>query len=162
MNFRWFTYDGTKQSASSPAITNARRTAKGFLPLGPAGKPPTWAFLYDALGLVSVTLTGPKAGEWRNANYNINISGTIPKPKPASATGFSPLGSENGSGADAKIFSGAVGGGMESHRGIEADGLGSGGLSTGALAGIVGSAVVVLGVVVFGVWRRRKAQSKQV
>ena len=162
MTFRWFTYDGIKQSASSPAITNAKRTAKGFLPLGPAGKTPTWAFLYDPVTFASVTLTGPKAGEWRDAKYEFNISGTIPKPKPASAKRFSPLGSEIGTGAGAKIFSRAVGGGMESHGGIEADGLGSGGLSTGALAGIVGSAVVVLGVVVFGVWRRRKAQSKQV
>ncbi|KAG0291610.1 hypothetical protein BGZ96_005040 [Linnemannia gamsii] len=162
VNFRWFTFDGTKQSASSPAITNARRSAKGFLPLGPAGKPPTWAFLYDALGLVSVTMKGSKAGEWRDAKYKFNISGTIPKPKPVSAKRFSSLDSENGSGAGAKIFLRAVGGGTESHGGIEENGLGSGGLSIGALAGIVGSAVVVLGVVVFGVWRRRKAQPKQI
>ncbi|KAG0276059.1 hypothetical protein BGZ95_008050 [Linnemannia exigua] len=159
MTFRWFTYDGVKQSASSPAITNARRSAQGFLPLGRAGKPATWAFMYDPLGLASVTLTGPKAGEWRDAKYTFNISGTIPKPKPVSAKRFTPLGSEIGTGAGTKIFSRAVGG-MESHGGIETDGPGSGGLSTGALAGIVGSAVVVLGVVVIGVWRRRKTQSK--
>ncbi|KAG0054285.1 hypothetical protein BGZ90_006012 [Linnemannia elongata] len=147
-------------SASSPPITNARRSAKGFLPLGPAGKPATWAFMYDVFGPVSITLTGPKAGEWRDAKYNFNITGPIPTPNPASAKRFSPIGSEIGSGAGANIFSRAVGGGMESHGGIEADGLGSGGLSTGALAGIVGSAVVVFGVAVFAVWRRRKTQPK--
>ncbi|KAH7056175.1 hypothetical protein BKA57DRAFT_531876 [Linnemannia elongata] len=160
--FRFFTYDGIKQSASSPPIVNARRSAKGFLPLGRAGKPATWAFMYDAFGPVSITLTGPKAGEWRDAKYKFNITGPIPKPKPASAKRFSPIGSEIDSDAGIKLFSRAVGGGMESQGGIEADGLGSGGLSTGALAGIVGSAVVVLGVAVFAVWRRRKTQPKQV
>ncbi|KAG0063987.1 hypothetical protein BGZ89_009466 [Linnemannia elongata] len=161
VSYRWFTHDGTTQSASSPVITNAVNTAQGFLPLGPAGKSPTWAFLYDITALYSVTLTGSQAGQWRRANYNFNISGTIPKPKAASVAGSILLGSENGFEAGANIFSRAVGG-MERHGGIEADGLGSGGLSTGALAGIVGSAVVALGVVALGVWRRRKAQPKQV
>ncbi|KAG0068619.1 hypothetical protein BGZ89_004412 [Linnemannia elongata] len=145
VTFRWFTYDGIKQSASS-LPTNAWRSAKGFLPLGRAGKPATWAFMYDSSTLISITLTGPKAGEWRDAKYKFNITGPIPEPKPASAKRFSPIGSEIGSESGTNIFSRAVGGGMESHGGIEADGLGSGGLSTGALAGIVGSAVMVFGV----------------
>ncbi|KAH7056176.1 hypothetical protein BKA57DRAFT_500527 [Linnemannia elongata] len=149
VTFRWFTYDGIKQSASSPP-TKAWRSAKGFLPLGRAGKPATWAFLYDSSTHISITLTGPTAGEWRDAKYKFNITGPIPKPKPASAKRFSPLGSEIRPGAGTKLFSRAVGGGMESHGGIEADGLGSGGLSTGALAGIVGSAVVVFGVAFIG------------
>ncbi|OAQ29902.1 hypothetical protein K457DRAFT_18752 [Linnemannia elongata AG-77] len=102
--------------------------------------------MYDVFGPVSITLTGPKAGEWRDAKYKFNITGPIPKPKPASAKRFSPTGSEIDSGASTNIFSRAVGGGMENPGGIEADGLGSGGLSTGALAGIVCSAVVVFGV----------------
>ena|SRR5690349_395482 len=118
--------------------------------------------MYDVFGPVSITFTGPNAGEWRDAKYRFNITGPIPKPKPASAKRFSPIGSEIDSEAGTNIFSRAVGGGMESHGGIEADGLGSGGLSTGALAGIVGSAVVVFGVAVFAVWRRRKTQPKQV
>lgn len=39
---------------------NAKSTSFGFLPLGPAGSPATWAFIYDVLGVYGVTLTGPQ------------------------------------------------------------------------------------------------------
>ncbi|KAF9322797.1 hypothetical protein BG006_002045, partial [Podila minutissima] len=157
---RWFTYDGTSLSASSPAITNAKSTSFGFLPLGPAGSPATWAFMYDVLGVYGITLTGPQAGQWQTVPYKFNISD--PVPSPGSGTGSGSSGSGNGSGSGSRSGSGATGGSEKGNLGSGGEGSGSGGLSTGALAGIIGGVVVVLGVAMFAIWRRKRILSKPV
>ncbi|KAG0073829.1 hypothetical protein BGZ93_001886 [Podila epicladia] len=152
--YRWFTYDGTSLSASSPTMTDVRSTSFGFLPLGPAGSPATWAFMYDVLGVYGVTLTGPQAGQWQTVPYKFNISD--PVPSPGSGTGSDSSGSGTGSGSGSGSGSGVTGGGEKGNLG-SGEGSGSGGLSTGALAGIIGGVAVVLCVAIFAIWRRKKS-----
>lgn len=109
----------------------------GFLPLGPAGSPATWAFLYDAQGIYGVTLTGAQAGTWQTVPYKFNVTG-------ASGSGS---GGGNGGGG------GGVGGDNSGSGGL-------GGLSIGTLAGIIAGAVVVLFVIGCTIWRRKKYSAK--
>ncbi|KAG0325957.1 hypothetical protein BG000_001582 [Podila horticola] len=138
--FSWFTYDGTKLSAPTVAKVAIQQSA-GFLPLGPAGSPATWAFMYDTTGVYGVTLAGAQAGAWQTLPYKFNITGA-----PGSG----------GSG------SGGGGGGGNGGSGVgSGSGIGSlGGLSTGTLAGIIAGAVVVLFAILCTVWRRKKNSAK--
>ncbi|KAG0011944.1 hypothetical protein BGZ82_002802, partial [Podila clonocystis] len=138
--FSWFTYDGTKLSAPTVAKVTIQQSA-GFLPLGPAGSPATWAFMYDVMGVYGVTLTGALAGSWQTLPYKFNITGT-----PGSG------GSGSGGGGGGTGNSGAGDGSGSGSGGL-------GGLSTGALAGIIAGAVVVLFAILCTVWRRKKRNS---
>ncbi|KAF9287747.1 hypothetical protein BGZ74_001027, partial [Mortierella antarctica] len=134
----WYTYDGTALSAPT-GTSRELRVEYGFLPLGPAGSPATWAFMYSILGLYGMPLTGGQSADWETANYLFNVSGSIP------GSGSSP-GSGSGSGAN----------------GRNGEGSKSGGLSTGALAGLISGAAVIVGVTMFVLWRRKRAMSKPV
>ncbi|KAG0084679.1 hypothetical protein BGZ93_009989 [Podila epicladia] len=137
--FSWFTYDGTKLSAPTVAKVAVQQSA-GFLPLGPAGSPATWAFMYDMMSVYGVTLTGAQAGAWQTLPYKFNVTGA-----PGSG----------GSG------SGGVGGGNVGRDDGSTPGSGGvGGLSTGALAGIIAGSVVVLVAILCTIWRRKKSSAK--
>ncbi|KAF9325986.1 hypothetical protein BG006_010552 [Podila minutissima] len=137
--FSWFTYDGTKLSAPTVAKVAIQQSA-GFLPLGPAGSPATWAFMYDMMSVYGVTLTGAQAGAWQTLPYRFNVTGA-----PGSGgSGSGGVGGGNGGGSD----------GTTSGSG------GLGGLSTGALAGIIGGSVVVLFAILCTIWRRTKNSAK--
>ncbi|KAF9303928.1 hypothetical protein BGZ74_002766 [Mortierella antarctica] len=139
--YRWFTYDGTALSATSPVVTTLFDFdyVSGFFPLGPAGSPPIWAYLHDSFRFYGVTLTGLQAGQEQKASYQFNISGTIPNPGSVTRPDIP------GVGDGPKTDSGPTGGngGERSN------------LSTGALVGIIGGVVVVLGVAMFALWRRK-------
>ncbi|KAG0084680.1 hypothetical protein BGZ92_009679, partial [Podila epicladia] len=136
---RWYTYDGTALSAPTVSAplenSGAHSMARGFLPLGPAGSPATWAFMYSILGLYGVSLNGGQgAVEWETANYQFNISGLSPGSRPGS---------------------GAAGGKGE-------EGSTSGEMSVGTLAGIIGGAVMIVGAIIFILRRRKRIMSKPV
>ncbi|KAG0026831.1 hypothetical protein BGZ82_009285 [Podila clonocystis] len=103
-SFSWTTYD-RNQTLTHKLDKLARTTAHGFLPLGPAGGPATWAFMYDTLGVYGVTLSGPEVGKWQTVPYKFNVTGA---PGPGSDSGGGKGNGVLSTGALAGIIGGVV------------------------------------------------------